>query len=371
MQQKPRFRSLLGRAGMPDDSGEVDNPWGVYTGPPPDPEVVEPVPDYMKTFNEVQTMQALDTDSGSIFPFGSFTPVFSPPAGFKLRLGAARTDQFLTGTFPVGSSSVGLIRVSTMSPSSTTAALQQFAAEIAFFQKNTDGLVIDVMGNGGGSLCYVESLMSYLIPTPFRSIAYYIRATQFWVEVYSSQLENAKLTGAPQWLIDVYAAFLKEVQQALAENRGMTGNVPICSQNFESVSPAKDGQGNVLAYTKPIVILTDNFSLSAAEAFSALMQDPGRATIFGTRTDGGGGNPASYNATNYSEGSTRATRTFVTRARPVQTPGFPASLFIENTGVYPDIIADYMTRDNLLNQGKAFVTALSSAISDLIAKAKP
>ena len=366
--QRPRLRSVLGRSGMPDDSGEVENPWGVYTGDPPDPEVE---PGYDPVLKEIQTMEGLDTGSGSIFPFGSFTPVFNPPTGFRQRLGGARTDLFLSGTFPVGTSNVGYIRVPTMSPSSTTTALAQFRTEMTFFQQNTDGLVIDVMANGGGSLCYAESLISYLMPAPFRSVAYNIRATEFWVAVFSSSLQTAKLTGAPQWTIDLYTSYLKAVQQALSENRGMTGDIPICSPNFLNVQPARDAQGNLLAYTKPILVLTDNFSLSAAEAFAALLQDTGRITVFGTRTDGGGGNPGSYNATTYSEGSTRATRTFVTRARPVQTPGFPASLYIENVGVYPDIIADYMTQDNLLNGGKPFVAAFSTAIANLIAKAKP
>ena len=366
--QRSRLRSVLGRSGWPDDSGEIDNPWGVYTGTPPDAEV-EPVADPL--LNEIQNMAGLDLNSGSIFPFGSFTSVFNPPPGFKLRLGGARTDLFLSGTFPVGNSNVGFIRVPTMSPSSTTTALTQFRTEMSFFQQNTDGLVIDVMANGGGSLCYTESLISYLMPVPFRSVAYNIRATQFWVEVYSSSLESAKLTGAPQWVIDLYTSYLNAVQQASQGNRGMTGDVPICSTNFLNVQPAKDAQGNLLAYTKPILVLTDNFSLSAAEAFSALLQDPGRVTVFGTRTDGGGGNPGSYNATTYSEGATRATRTFVTRARPVQTPGFPATLYIENVGVFPDMNADYMTQDNLLNRGKTFIAAFSSAIADLIAKARP
>jgi hypothetical protein len=366
--QRPRVLSMLGRPGMPDDNGEIQNPWGVYIGDPPDVEA-DPVTDPL--LNEIQTMAGLDLGSGSIFPFGSFAPVFNPPTGFKLRLGGGRTDQFVSATFPVGSSNVGFIRVPTMSPSSTSLALQQFATEMAFFQQNTDGMVIDVMGNGGGSLCYVESLMTYLMPAQFRSVAYNIRATQFWVAVFSSSLESAKRTGAPQWVIDLYTSYLKAIQQAYSGIRGMTGDIPICSPNFLNVAPATDSRGNLLAYTKPILILTDNFSLSAAEAFSALMQDPGRATIFGTRTDGGGGNPGSYNATTYSEGSTRATRTFITRARPVQTPGFPATLYIENVGVYPDIIADYMTQDNVLNGGKPFVGAFSTAIANLIAKAKP
>lgn len=150
----------------------------------------------------------------------------------------------------------------------------------------------------------------------------------------------------------------------------MTGNVPICGPTFDAIQPAVDARGNNLAYTKPLLVLTDTFTLSAGEAFAMILQDAPRATIFGTRTDGGGGNPGSYNATTYSEASTRVTRTFVTRVRPVQTPGFPASAYLENTGVYPDIVQDYMTQDNLLNGGKSFVAAFSSAIVDLIAKSK-
>lgn len=362
-------RSAMGRRAWPNDAGEIDNPWGVYAGPPPEPEVVSE-PAYMKPLRELQTMEALDT-AGSVSPFGSLAPVFNPPSGYKARLGAQRSDLFISGTFPLGDRTVGFIRVPTMSPSSTTTALTQFRNEMAYFQANTDGLVIDVMANGGGSLCYAESLISYLMPGQFRSVAYYIRATQFWVGVFSSNLTSARLGNADQWIIDLYSAYLKEIQLALAQNRGMTGNIPICSPNFENVEPARDAQGNLASYTKPILILTDNFTLSAAEAFGALLQDPGRATIFGMRTDGGGGNPASYTATTYSEGATRVTRTFVTRARPIASPGFPPSVFIENAGVYPDILADYMTQDNLVNHGRTFVAAFSSAIADLIAKSKP
>ena len=48
-------------------------------------------------------------------------------------------------------------------------------------------------------------------------------------------------------------------------------------------------------------------------------------------------------------------------------PGFPAVDQIENVGVYPDIVVDYMTRDNLMTGGKAFVQTLNQAVADLIA----
>lgn len=358
-------RQQLGLLTDSETGQQTANPWGGWDGPPAEREE-QAVSDYMRPLAELQMMQA--EEGGSLFPFGSPFPVYNPPPGFKSRLGAARTDQFLSGTFIVNGKTVGFIRIPTMSPSSTTVALQQFQAEIAFFQQNTDGLVIDVMGNGGGSLCYTESLERSLIPAPFRSIAYEIRATRLWVNAFSSSLTAAKNAKADQWVTDLYAAYLQEVQQALSENRGRTGNLPICGPVFENIPPATDAKGTNSAYTKPILVLTDNFTLSAAEAFSMILQDEHRATIFGTRTDGGGGNPASYNATTYSEASTRVTRTFVTRGRPVQTPDFPASTYIENTGVYPDIVADCMTKENLLHGGKDFLNAFSAAISDLIAK---
>ena len=77
------------------------------------------------------------------------------------------------------------------------------------------------------------------------------------------------------------------------------------------------------------------------------------------------------NLTTYSEASTRVTRSLITRGKPYQTPGFPTTTYIENVGVYPDVMADYMTTDNLLNRGKTFVAAFSTAITNLIAKGKP
>ena len=40
--------------------------------------------------------------------------------------------------------------------------------------------------------------------------------------------------------------------------------------------------------------------------------------------------------------------------------------YVENIGVRPDIVVDYMTRDNLLNQGKPYVAAFTAALLELI-----
>jgi hypothetical protein len=339
-----------------------DNPWGVWTGDP-EPAAPEPAPPYLQPLLDLQNDSALVTEDQT--SFGSHSSVFGLPAGYTARLGSKSADLFTSGTFPVGAHTLGFIRIWTMSPTSTATALQQFAAEIAFFQQNTDALVIDVMHNGGGSACYAQSLASYLIPQPFHGTAYQIRATQYWVENFSSSLWLAKIFGLDQATIDVYSNIVSMLQDAMATSRGAAGPVPICSTNV-TVSPATDRTGANLAYTKPIVLLTDSFTLSAAEHFAAMLQDTQRATIFGTRTAGGGGNPATFNATTYSEGSTRATRALILRTGRVQTPDYPASEYFENTGVYPDIVQDFMTSDNLLNKGATFVQQFSAAADKLV-----
>ncbi len=365
---RPRQTSAIARSKGDVEDNVAANPWGL--GALPAEEVpAEAIPEYLAAQRMLTVALPLETENGSIGPFGSPAPVFTPPAGFVLRLGARSSDFFLSGTFPLGARKIGYIRIPTMSPSSTAAAYAQFVTEIVYLQANTDGLVVDVMANGGGNVCYSQNLAGALIPHMFRGIAYQVRATQFWISIFGSSLANAKLNGAPEYVQLYYAAYLQQVQQAFSENRGMTGSLPICGPSFD-IFPPQDNGGNSLAYTKPILVLTDNFTLSAAESFAMLLQDEQRATIFGTVTDGGGGNVNSYNAGAYSEGLTRVTQSLITRKSPVAVPGFPALNYYDGVGIYPDIQADYMTRANLLNGGASFVSAFTSAMTGLLDKPK-
>ncbi len=54
------------------------------------------------------------------------------------------------------------------------------------------------------------------------------------------------------------------------------------------------------------------------------------------------------------------------RATPVSVPGYPTTNIIENVGVHPDVVEDYMTKNNLLNQGKPFVDAMTVAVLKMI-----
>lgn len=356
-----------------ESDGTNSNAWGAtFDGDGPELIPDEPTPEYMKTLNDLQTMGAATRtvkvfpEGSGLSPFDSLVPVFNPPAGFKLRLGASRTDQFLSGTFPVGNKTVGFIRIPTMSPSSTATALAQFSGEIAYFQQNTDGLVIDVMGNGGGSICYTETLASMLIPGPFQRAHEELRATVVWQQSFASSLENAQLTGAPGWVVATYQFLLDAVTGALSSNRARTGGLPLCSYS-DTINNYVDSKGVQYLYMKPILVLVDNFTLSSGEVFTMFLQDYNRATIFGTTTDGGGGNVVSYNsATSYSEGRTRMTQGVLVRQAPFQVPGFPALTYYDGVGIYPDIWQDFMTKNNLLTAGSDFIKAAVSAIGSMI-----
>jgi len=50
----------------------------------------------------------------------------------------------------------------------------------------------------------------------------------------------------------------------------------------------------------------------------------------------------------------------------ISAPGYPPSPYIENVGVHPDFVVDYMTRANLMTSGAPFVQALTAAAVKLV-----
>jgi hypothetical protein len=51
---------------------------------------------------------------------------------------------------------------------------------------------------------------------------------------------------------------------------------------------------------------------------------------------------------------------------PVVTSEYPTTSYVENVGVRPEIVYDYMTTDNLMRSGAAFVDAFTAAAVKLV-----
>ena len=366
------------------DGGNMENytiPWTKFglaltnAGPVPSPNALlkkqaaakgADSSDYMAPLRRLWNCRL--TETGTVLNFGAVLPIFRLPANFVQRLGKVNTDEFYSGIFQAGGYNIGFIRIPSFSPNNTTLAINQFISEIVFFQQRTDGLIIDVMRNPGGSVFYDNLLLSVVHPTIFRSIPFQIRATSSWVAGFSSSITSAKAQGAEAWQIALLTNIYNDLVQANKENRGMTGPLPLDDVTIDRL-PFDDGRGNKLVYSKPIMTLIDEFSASGADVFPATIQDNQRGVLFGWRTMGAGGNVSGYSAGVFSEGNTTLTESLMVRRFPINTAGeYPVSPFIENIGVRPDIQADYMTRDNLINGGKTFVDAFSAAMVEHIKK---
>lgn len=367
---------------MKEEARLVNNPWHVWTGVKKSraaSAATSPAAKGSDTrrLRQFRAKYPNHVPAGGLFPFDSFVPLFNPPPGFQLRLGANPTDEFLSGTFPVGNQTIGFIRIPSFAPADEAHALQQFQGEITFFQQNTGGLVVDIMGNGGGDGCYMNLLIQYLVPTGFQPIRLQVRATEEWVISYEIALFDAEVFRAGQDTIDTLESDLGQVLQALAQKRGNTPPINALSPAACFLTggalypPATDASGNNIAYTKPIVVLTNNFSISAAEFFGATLQDANRVTVYGVRTDGGGGNVVEFNAAPYSEGLSRVTLSVGVRNHNISSPGFPTAPFIENIGVIPDVQAEFQTRANLFTGGQPFVQGFSNLILRLITTGHP
>jgi hypothetical protein len=299
-------------------------------------------------------------DYYSVLNFGSKFPIYGPPPGFVQRLGAAPTDFFLSGTFVASGVRIGLIRIPSMAPPNTALALQQLDQEIAYFNANTDGLIVDVMRNPGGIISFAEAIAQRFIPTPFRTMGFEIRATGAWLFSFAAQLTSARLSNAPPQIIQNLQNNFDELLRAYNEERGRSAPVSLNSTGSLTLNPA------AVSYTKPLMVMVDEFSASSADMLPAIIQDNHRGPIFGMRSMGAGGSVVGYNATAYTESFFRITVSLMNRGHLIQTPEFPPAPYIENIGVRPDIVQDYMTRTNLLTAGASYIQAFTAAIVSLV-----
>jgi hypothetical protein len=302
-----------------------------------------------------------------VLGLGARAPVFvrGLPAGFVQRLGTSPADFHFSGTFDAGGYTIGYLRIPNFGPAAPAQAIRELDTEISYFQANTDGLVIDVMRNPGGG-CYMADVAAHLIPQNFYFFGEQLRPTLNLINSFEAALQLATLHHADQWVINAYTLYLSEITGAYSNNRSMTGPVPACNQLLSGLPPESTIFPASVVYTKPLIILVDEFSISAADIFPAMMQDNSRGVIVGMRTSGGGGSISSWYAGFYSEAIASNTNSLVIRNHPIVTPEYPAAPLVENIGVRPDITLDYMTRDNLLNHGATFVSQFTSMLLNQI-----
>lgn len=311
------------------------------------------LPPYMNPIRPLLNV-ALPSPLYAVRGLGARSPVYGPPPGFAMRLGTQASHFFLSGTYVSNGVRIGLIRIPTMAPPNVVLALQQLDQEIAFFNANTDVLVVDAMRNPGGRVDVVEAFAQRLFSQPFRTVGFEIRATAEWLTEIVEAVDDAERFGAPARVIQNLRSIMDAIRTAYDEGRGRTAPVPLGSDSL-TVVPAPN------AYTRPVLLLVDEFTASGGDMFAAIVQDDWRETLFGMRTMGAGGAVGQFNCTTFTESVCTITLALMNRGTVISAPGFPPSPYLENVGVRPEIVVDYMTRANLTSGGAPFVQAFTNA----------
>ncbi|MBZ5617114.1 MAG: hypothetical protein LAQ69_00070 [Acidobacteriia bacterium] len=348
-------------SGTPIEVGPVPSPKSVAARAQASPATDSDEPDYMTELRNAQWSGVLDPDNVGLNGLGSRSPIFvgvlTPTAtNFTRRLGGATADFYYSGTFKYDELTIGYIRIPNYGPPSTSVALTQFEQELAFMSANTDGLIVDEMRNNGGNLCFGENIAARLIPYQFRATGFQLRPFFSRIISFYNSMINAINAGAPQQIIDQYRSLFQAMLTANQQGKTLTDSLPLCTSSLTR-DPLLDSKGNLIAYQKPVMMLVDEFSLSTADSVPSMFQDAGRGPLFGMRTNGAGGNNTTFDAGSYAEGTAGMTLALQTRKNPVAVTGYPRTIYIENVGIQPDIPSDYMTKDNLLQNGAPFVSS--------------
>ena len=195
-------------------------------------------------------MNASVAKSFAVLGFGARSPIYGLPPGFAVRLGTQPSHFFFSGIYMSNGVRIGFLRIPSMAPPNTALALQQLDQEIAFFNANTDVLIVDIMRNPAGTVSVVQAFAQRLLPQPFRSVGFEIRATAKWVTAIVLALSNAQAAGAPAEIIENLCAIMNEIVEAYNEDRGRTAPVPLGGTSL-TLAPAPN------AYTKPLLLLVE------------------------------------------------------------------------------------------------------------------
>lgn len=165
------------------------------------------------------------------------------------KVGAPQWDSSLSIRpelkFKVIGKNTGLLTIPHFQNNETTAFFDSVFPRIS----KTDALIIDLRGNGGGNSGYADYIALHLIDRPIATGPW---TTRVYNPAFASWGRKEETYSAPR----------------------------------DTMMPLP----GITPYLKPVVLLTDRATFSAAEDFTALLKSAGRVTQIGTATGGSTGN---------------------------------------------------------------------------------
>lgn len=247
--------------------------------------------------------------------------------------------------------------------------MQELASIIDRFEEMTDALIIDQTNNSGGFAFFTYTLASMLATEPMHLPKHQLTITPEEVFQVADVIPALEEIYDDEDAVDVFGKDIIgypvnfQVAQSILEfyrhiyDQWNLGNTLTDPFHFyiDQVNPHPDTQ-----YTKPILILTNEMDISAADFFPSIMQDNKRATILGSRTAGAGGAVGFMHYPNrFGVIGIAYTKTIADRLNGNK---------IENLGVTPDIPYS-LTADDMQNDYSGYVDCIMDAVLDLIDEA--
>jgi hypothetical protein len=296
---------------------------------------------------------------------------FVPPLG-QVIWKSSDADSFHAYLFKTpDQKTVGYIRIPIYIGGEAKA--NEFLNLIKLFELRSDALVIDEVDNPGGEIFYMYALASMLLDKPLElpthretitqeDVIFALHALKEFDKTAGSRgsqideggLDDKTISGYP--ITPELIANLSENFQFIIDewNAGHAFTSPHYLYGIKHIQPHPQGH-----YSKPILVLANEMSISCGDFFPAMMQDNKRAKIFGARTAGAGGfvltqtHPNRFGIESYS----------FTASLVERKDGNP----IENLGVTPDIQYEITPED--LQQGyKGYVSEVQKALKELLKK---
>lgn len=175
-------------------------------------------------------------------------------------------DVFSFRKAPTKSGTFGYVRIWTFDVRDPNAFVGEFVRIAGLLPQN--GLIIDVRGNGGGSMVACEKLLQTLTPKPIDPCRLSFINTPFTL----GMAENRS---------DLFGEWVESIGQAVETGATYSYGFPF----FPAEEYNKVGQ----QYTGPVVLITDALCYSATDIFSAGYQDHGIGPILGVHRNTGAG----------------------------------------------------------------------------------
>lgn len=303
------------------------------------------------TAGKSAVLESPPSDSvADVSSWGSLTPHFPLWKTFVER----KRDPILTGVITLEDKKVGYIRFHTWSFEEPETLIALLEEEIAYLQETTEALIIDQTSNEGGDICLGQKVAGFFIEEEKHSVLFQIKPTRFWLMAYENSSEKTETT----------AAVIAEIRRSLEAGEELSRPISLCPEGG-MVKPYTDADGNPILYTKPKLLLIDEFDCSTGDMFPAILQDAGVVTTFGSRTIGCGGNVFTMDYIGLSDFSLRITASLALRPKPVPLPDGGETQYLENIGVTPDIPYAFSARD-FHNNYRDYRKALAEAVLDLL-----